>query len=108
MEYIKIEVPDRNDSVSRIVLGGVQYMIRFTWNDTGGYWCLGLSDALGEPILMGVKVVPSFPLNLFFGIAELPDGAFGVYTELERIGREDFKNGKAAFAFIPSNGKGSG
>lgn len=36
MEYIVIEVPDMNDSVSRIVLNRKQYLIRFTYNDTGG------------------------------------------------------------------------
>lgn len=102
MEYSIIEVPDMNDSVSRVVLGGKQYLIRFTWNDTGGYWCFGISDALGNPILVGVKVVPRFPLNLFYGIAKLPEGVFGVFTELERVGRSDFKDGKASFAFIPA------
>ena len=65
MDYIIIEVPDMNDSVSRIVLNGKQYLIRFTYNDTGGYWSFGLSDAQGEPIVMGVKVVPRFPHNVF-------------------------------------------
>lgn len=101
MEYIVIEVPDMNDSVSRVVLNGKQYLIRFTYNDTGGYWCFGLSDALGTPILVGVKVVPQFPLNLFYGLAELPEGVFGVFSELEKVGRDDFKNGKASFAFVP-------
>lgn len=103
MEYIVIEVPDMNDSVSRVVLSGKQYLIRFTWNDTGGYWCFGVFDALSAPILVGVKIVPRFPLNLFYGIAELPQGVFGVFTELDRIGRGDFLNGKASFAFIPAS-----
>jgi len=102
MEYTIIEVPDMNDSVSRVVLNGKQYLIRFTWNDTGGYWCFGLSDSLGEPILIGVKIVPQFPLNLFYGLADLPSGVFGVFTELGKVGRDDFKDGKASFAFIPT------
>ena len=60
-----------------------------------------MSDALSNPILIGIKVVPRFPLNLFYGIAELPDGVFGVFTELGRVGRDDFKDAKAQFAFIP-------
>jgi len=101
MEYIIIEVPDMNDSVSRVVLNSKQYHIRFTWNDTGGFWCFGLSDALSNPILIGVKIVPRFPLNVFYGIAELPEGVFGVFTELDQVGRDDFNNEKAQFAFIP-------
>ena len=34
MKYTIIEVPDMNDSVSRIVLDGTVYLIRFTYNDT--------------------------------------------------------------------------
>ena len=102
MDYIIIEVPDMNDSVSRIVLNGKQYLMRFTYNDTGGYWSFGLSDALGEPIVMGVKVVPRFPLNVFYyGVAELPMGVFGVMTELDKVGRADFREGRASFIFAP-------
>ena len=36
MDAIVIEVPDMNDSVSRITLLGTQYQIRFTYNDTVG------------------------------------------------------------------------
>ena len=36
MDYTVIEVPDMNDSVSRISLQGSQYQLRFTWNDTAG------------------------------------------------------------------------
>ena len=42
MDYIIIEVPDLNDSISRVVLNGNAYQIRFTWNETGGYWKFGL------------------------------------------------------------------
>lgn len=102
MEYIVITVPDMNDSVSRVVLKGKQYLIRFTYNDTGGYWCFGLSDALGAPIVTGVKIVPRFPLNVFYyAMAELPIGVFGVMTELDKVGRKDFVDGKAKFIFAP-------
>lgn len=102
MEYVIIEVPDKNDSVSRIVLGGKQYQLRFTWNDTGGFWTFGVSDALGSPITIGMKIIPGFPINVFYGAADLPDGVFCAVTRLSRIGRDDFKNGKAGFVFIPA------
>lgn len=101
MDYIIIEVPDMNDSVSRVVLNGRQYLIRFTWNDTGGFWTFGISDSLSNPIMIGIKIVPQFPLNLFAGLAQMPSGVFGVFSEQQRIGREDFKNGKATFIFAP-------
>ncbi len=102
MDYIIIEVPDMNDSISRVVLNGKQYQIRFTWNDTGGFWTFGLMDSLGNPLLIGVKVVPQFPLNLFYGTQKLPVGIFAALTETESVGRLDFINGRAKFVFVPA------
>lgn len=102
MDYIIIEVPDLNDSISRIVLLGKQYQLRFTWNDTGEFWSFGLMDSLGTPLLIGIKIVAQFPLNLFYGTENLPLGVFAALTEKDRIGRQDFVNGKAQFVFIPA------
>ena len=101
MDYTIIEVPDMNDSVSRVVLNNTAYLIRFTWNDTGGYWKFGIYDTQSEPIVIGVKIVPRFPLNVFYGVTKLPDGIFGVMTKLARIGRNDFVDGNASFIFCP-------
>ena len=101
MEYTVIEVPDLNDSISRIVLSGTAYLIRFTYNDTGDYWKFSLYNSQSEPIILGIKIVPNFPLNLFFGVTRLPFGVFGVKTKLDRIGRAAFRNGEAKFIFCP-------
>ena len=69
MDYIIIEVPDLNDSVSRIVLNGAVYFVRFTYNDTFDYWKFGVYDSQMEPIVIGIKIVPSFPLNLFYTVS---------------------------------------
>ncbi len=102
MEYTVITVPDMNDSFSRVVLAGTSYQIRFTWNDTAGRWMWGLYAADKTPIIEGVKIVPSFPVNLPYGHLGLPAGAFGAISELEAIGRQDFLNGNAQFVFIPA------
>ena len=99
MEYTIITVPDMNDSVSRIALDDVYYRIRFTYNDTCDYWSFGLYTDQDEPIAIGIKMVPRMPLNLFFGVKQLPSGVFGCMTNLNRIGREDFNNGKAKFIY---------
>lgn len=101
MDYIVIEVPDMNDSVSRIVLNGTAYHIRFTYNDTGDYWKFGLYTTKDEPIVVGCKIVPNFPLNASYRESNLPSGVFCVVTKLDRIGRQDFVNGKAKFYFCP-------
>lgn len=101
MEYTIITVPNMNDSVSRVVLSGAAYLIRFTYNDTKDYWKFGLYDTQNEPILVGVKIVPNFPLNLFCGVAGLPEGVFGATCKGDRIGRHDFVDGNAEFRFCP-------
>ena len=102
MEYTIIEVPDLNDSMSRVVLNGKAYLIRITWNDRGGFWKFGLYDTQSQPIVIGIKIVPRFPMNLFYGVTALPSGVFGVMTKLEHIGRNDFLDGKASFVFCPA------
>ena len=105
MDYIEIEVPDMNDSVSRIVLSGVAYLIRFTYNHTGDYWKFGLRTSQGDVIVEGIKIVPNYPLNVFYAVRQLPMGIFGVITNLDRIGRNDFLTGKAKFIFAPIDAK---
>lgn len=98
---LKIEVPDMNDSISRITLAGKEFFIRFTWNDTYGYWSFGLYDTEKNPIIHSIKIVPYSALNHFYTSKDFPDGIFGCYTNRESIGRDDFKNGIAEFNFIP-------
>lgn len=101
MEYTIIDVPDLNDSKSRVVLAGTPYLIRFNYNDTFDYWKFSLYTVMNVPIVVGVKIVPKFPLNLFYGVTKLPSGVFAVQTKNRRIGRNDFKNGNAKFVFLP-------
>lgn len=102
MKRIEISVPDFNDSFSRVVLSGNQYLIRFSYIDTFDYWTFGLYTPQKEPLLVGVKIVPNYPLNLFFGADNMPNGLFCAYTELEKIGKNDFAEGKAIFAYVPA------
>ena len=102
MDYTEIDVPDMNDSMSRIVLNNTPYQIRFTFNLTGNFWKFGLYDTMGDPIVQGVKIVPNYPLNLFLGASDLPDGIFAALSKLDRIGRNDFRDGKAKFIFCPA------
>ena len=105
--YAIITVPDRNDSMARVVLNETEYMIRFTYNYAGDYWKFGIYTAMDEPIAIGVKIVPNFPLNVFYTVTGLPLGVFAAITNLDRIGRNDFKDGKARFIFAPAPSSGS-
>jgi len=101
INYTIIEVPDMNDSVSRIVLNEKQYLIRFTYHDSGDYWVFSLYDSQNSPIVLGVKIVPNFPINVFLGLSDLPDGVFEAIGKISRIGKDDFKSGNVRFVFAP-------
>jgi len=108
MEIINIAVPDMNDSFSRVVLDNTQYLIRFTWNEVGQSWSFGLYTMQHEPIAVGVKMVSRFPLNLQIIDDRYPKGVFGVYSDFDRIGRNSFTEGKAAFSYISPGVDGDG
>lgn len=103
MQMLIIHPPNCNDSFSRVVLDGTQYLLRFTWNDTAERWSFGLYTMQREPIAVGIRMVPRFPLNLPIAAAGFPPGVFGVYSGLESVGRNDFIDGKAVFAYIPAD-----
>lgn len=99
---IYITVPDRNDSLSRAVLAGKEYNIRFLYNMSGDYWSFGLYDVNRAPIAGMIRIVPRSPLTFFYRSVDMPDGLLGVVSDLAHIGRNDFKNGNARFCFIPA------
>ena len=106
MKRLEIYVPDMIDSFSRVLLDGTEYLLRFTWNDTKGRWYFGIYTVLREPIVQGLKLVPQFPINMQYIDKRLPSGIFGVYTNLEAVGRSDFINGKAVFAYVSNKEAG--
>ena len=55
-----------------------------------------------EPIATGLRIIPMFPINLSVADKDFPSGSFGVYSDLESIGRQDFLDGRATFAYIPA------
>lgn len=97
-----ISMPDMNDSFSRVVIKGREYLLRLTYNSTGDYWTFGIYLSEDTPVITAIKIVPNFPLNRYFRTSDMPDGLFGVLSSLERIGRNAFVSGDAQFVFIPS------
>lgn len=99
MEYI--QVPDLNDSFTRVVLCRQEYLIRFTYNGEHDYWTFGVYDTQKNILLQHRRIVPMAPLTHFDTSVHIPQGVFGCFTRLKRIGRKDFAAGNAEFAFIP-------
>jgi len=108
VDIIEISVPNLHDSFSRVILDGTQYLIRFTYNDTAQSWSFGVYTMQQEPIAVGIKLVPRFPLNLQIIDRRFPTGIFGVYSNFDTIGRNDFLEGKATFSYIPVASEGVG
>lgn len=99
IEYIR--VPDMNDSFSRVILCRQEYLVRFLYNGAYDYWTFGVYDKNKNILLQQRKIVPLAPLTHFDVSVSIPQGIFGCFTNLKRIGRNDFVNGNAEFAFIP-------
>lgn len=98
---IEIKVPDMNDSMSLLTIDRITYNIRFTYNEKYDYWSFGLYDKEGEPIIAMTRIVPSFPLFLYYRKSNIPNGHFAAICEKDTIGRYDFNSGEARFVFIP-------
>ncbi len=102
LQPLYIDVPDENDSYFKCVLDNAVYNFRFTWNEFGQFWKLGVYKSTGEPILQGIKLVPNITLNATFSTYDLPKGALIVRTRKakQKIGRKDFVNGTAKMAYV--------
>lgn len=100
MLYIK--VPDMNDSMSSISIDGVEYVLRFTYNEKYDYWSFGVYDSKREPIIAMTRIVPNFPIFHFYTGRNLPDGVFGCLSDSGKVGREAFNDKTAEFVYIPN------
>ena len=92
--------PDKNDSFTRIILDGREYLLRFSYNYKGGFWTFGVYANESTPVVAGIKIVPCFTLNNYFTeVVKMPRGVFGVITTRDKVGRNDFVDGTAEFIF---------
>ena len=57
--------PDKNDSFTRIILDGDEYLFRFSYNYEGEFWTLGIYQSEEAPIVAGMKITPCFPVNWY-------------------------------------------
>lgn len=72
-----LEIPTRNDLPSYtyvISLDGVNFTLRYTFNDRMGKWFLNLADGLGNDIINQVPIIASMPLFNRFVAAAIPAG----------------------------------
>ena len=99
--YTIIHIPDMNDSVSKVILNSQPYYLRMQYLDTSERWMFSIYDIYRNPIILGIKIVPNFCLNLYYGRDDIPVGVFLAYSRKPFIGRQSFNNDEAKFIFIP-------
>lgn len=97
-----IDVPDMNDSISALSIDGVEYGLRFTYNESYDYWSFGLYDEDENPIVAMTRIVPNFPIMHFYTDTGIPDGIFGCISDTGTVGRNAFIDGTAEFVYIPN------
>ena len=97
-----IDVPDMNDSISTLSIDGIEYGLRFTYNEKYDYWSFGLYDEDDEPIIAMTRIVPNFPIFHFYTGSDLPDGIFGCVSDTDTVGRNAFIDKTAEFVYIPN------
>ena len=100
MQAIQIDVPELHDSFSKIIIGNVEYAIRFTYCDTFDYWSFGLYTPQREPIVQGLKIVPNHPINLYTDRTDMPVVWFYCDCNNDHVGRYDFRDGIARFLYV--------
>ena len=97
-----IKVPVMNDSISTLSIDGVEYLLRFTYNEKYDFWNFGLYTAEEEPIIAMTRIVPNFPIMHFYTYTDIPDGIFGCLSDTDTVGRQAFNNQTAEFVYIPN------
>jgi len=71
---ISVGVPDQQLQVE---LDSVTYTLRFVWNARANGWFVSLMDAEENPVLMGRRLVVSWPIwGRFVGRPLVPPGLF--------------------------------
>ena len=75
-------IPVTNDPWSEVTvsLDGAVYVLTFRWNTRDGSWFMDISDANGDLLKPGIKLVCDWPLTAFRDTdANLPPGMLSVY-----------------------------
>lgn len=99
--YSEIQLPTgQNDYICRVMLDGEPRVLHLSYNSTGDYWTVGFCDSEGNPIVDGIRIVPNFPLNMWYLSYAIPQGVlFAKATD--EITRYSFDNGDAVLCYLP-------
>lgn len=58
----------------QIELGGIIFVLEFTWNALNEFWIMDIYNRDEVPIIYGIKIVPNFPLLRSYSVLGKPAG----------------------------------
>lgn len=96
----EIYVPDKNDSLSKVVLSGTSYYLRFTLNGRYDYWSIGLYDAAKNPLLPMTKISPCCDLFQFYPYIGFPAGHLVCVSSDDDIDSDAFSEARARIFYF--------
>jgi hypothetical protein len=71
---IRIQVDDLNSQAVEAVLDNELYYIILDWNETGGYWEIGVRNSSYVTLADGICAVVNYPLFRAFQYPDMPPG----------------------------------
>jgi hypothetical protein len=76
----------------QIEIQGVIYILNFTWNALNSFWTMDIYNRDEEPLILGIKIVPTYPLLQAFTVFGKPPGEIvcqNIVNSVSDIGRFD-------------------
>jgi len=58
----------------QIELDRIIYILEFTWNALNEFWTMNIYNRNEEPLILGIKIVPNFPLLKAYTVFGKPEG----------------------------------
>jgi Domain of unknown function (DUF6983) len=92
-----IPVADLNSQAVEATLDDTLFYIILNWNQSGGYWTLGINNAGYQTVVDRICLSPNFPLTRQFKYSDMPAGdlvAQSFYFRSGPIPRDGFSSGK--------------
>ncbi len=81
-----IPVADLNSQAIEATLDNTLYYIILNWNQSGGYWTIGIRNAAYQTLISGISVSANYPLTWQFRYADMPPGELTVASAKDRSG----------------------
>jgi len=108
MSAATLEIPTRKDLPVynyTVVLDGVNYLLRYTWNDRMSKWFINVSDAGGTILINNVPLIANWPIIDRFRVSGQPPGSLLVFdTSLQNLDPARFDLGDRVRMFYLEEG----